>query len=43
MSDQTALITQIYVGYFNRAPDPGGLNYWLAQLQSGVPAQPIMG
>ena len=41
MSDQTALITQIYVGYFNRAPDPDGLNYWLAQLQSGVPAAAI--
>lgn len=36
MSDPGALIAQIYIGYFNRAPDPAGLNYWLGQLQSGM-------
>lgn len=41
MSAQTALITQIYVGYFNRAPDPSGLTYWFSQLQSGMPAAAI--
>jgi Domain of unknown function (DUF4214) len=35
MTAQIALISQIYIGYFNRAPDPSGLNYWVAQLQSG--------
>ncbi|MGQ3671974.1 DUF4214 domain-containing protein [Xanthobacter sp. TB0136] len=28
-------ITQLYVGYFNRAPDPEGLNYWIGRLDSG--------
>lgn len=34
-------ITQIYVGYFNRAPDPSGLNYWVVQLQSGISLEAI--
>ncbi|MSP43359.1 MAG: DUF4214 domain-containing protein [Alphaproteobacteria bacterium] len=33
---QSEQITQIYIGYFNRAPDPEGLNYWVGRLQSGV-------
>ncbi len=41
MTASDALITQIYVGYFNRAPDPAGLNYWIGQLQSGMPAVAI--
>jgi len=24
-------ITNLYVGYFNRAPDPAGLNFWVTQ------------
>lgn len=36
MPSQSALITQIYIGYFNRAPDPAGLSYWVGQLSSGV-------
>lgn len=31
----TALITQLYIGYFNRAPDPDGLAYWESVLASG--------
>lgn len=30
------LITQLYVGYYNRAPDPEGLQYWLGRLAAGV-------
>lgn len=41
MPPQSALITQIYIGYFNRAPDPDGMSYWLGQLQSGMPAAAI--
>jgi hypothetical protein len=26
-------ITELYVGYFNRAQDPGGESYWVGQLQ----------
>lgn len=28
-------ITALYVGYFNRAPDPEGLQYWIDELESG--------
>ena len=30
------LVTQLYVGYFNRAPDPAGLNYWVGRLEAGM-------
>jgi len=30
-----ALITQLYIGYYNRAPDPAGLNYWVGIANSG--------
>ena len=23
-------IVKLYVGYYNRAPDPAGLNFWIA-------------
>jgi len=29
-------IGAIYVGYFGRAPDPGGLEFWLGQHQTGL-------
>ena len=28
-------ITVIYAGYFDRAPDPAGLNYWIGEYESG--------
>lgn len=27
-------ITELYVGYFNRAPDPAGLNFWVAHYNA---------
>ena len=30
------LITQLYVGYFDRAPDPAGLAFWINVLDSGA-------
>ena len=30
------LITQLYVGYFDRAPDPAGLAFWISVLDSGA-------
>ncbi|CAN0313356.1 unnamed protein product, partial [Phaeothamnion confervicola] len=36
MTASNALITQIYIGYFNRAPDPAGLNYWTGNLAGGM-------
>lgn len=29
-------ITNLYTGYFNRAPDPAGLNFWIAQRNAGA-------
>ncbi len=29
-------VTAIYVGYFDRAPDPVGLDFWLGQFQEGL-------
>ena len=31
------IITQLYVGYFNRAPDQGGFNYWISRANAGMP------
>lgn len=41
MTASNALITQIYIGYFNRAPDPAGLNYWVGSLAGGMPIATI--
>jgi S-layer protein len=30
------LITQIYVGYYDRAPDAAGLNYWVGRYNAGM-------
>ena len=30
-------ITQLYIGYFDRAADPAGLNFWVGQSNAGGP------
>ncbi len=30
------LITDLYVGYFGRAPDPAGESYWVGRLEGGM-------
>ncbi len=30
------LITELYVGYYNRAPDPAGLRFWSKALDEGL-------
>lgn len=35
------LISQIYVGYFNRAPDPEGFAYWIGRYNDGMSAAAI--
>jgi hypothetical protein len=33
---KTDQITALYVGYFNRAPDPAGLSYWVGRANAGM-------
>lgn len=32
----TDLITELYIGYYNRAPDPAGLQFWLNSVNNGM-------
>ncbi len=41
MPNNEELIAQLYIGYFNRAPDPQGLDYWLGRMAAGVPLADI--
>ena len=34
VADKNFLVS-LYVGYFNRAPDPAGLQYWIDQVEGG--------
>lgn len=34
-------ITAIYIGYFDRAPDPTGLDYWIGRADAGMPLSAI--
>ena len=33
--DQINDLTALYAGYFDRAPDPAGLEFWIAQIDNG--------
>ena len=35
-------MTDLYITFFGRLPDPGGLNYWLGQLATGMPRNNVM-
>ena len=35
------MITKIYIGYFDRAPDPAGLQYWVNRFNDGMSLQDI--
>ena len=37
MATNAELVTQLYIGYYDRAPDPVGLQYWIGRLDAGVP------
>lgn len=43
MATASELITQIYIGYYNRAPDPAGLSYWVGIYNSGKSLSDIAG
>lgn len=34
-------IAELYVGYFNRAPDPAGLGYWVGRFNQGMVIEDI--
>ena len=36
MPSTSELISQLYAGYFNRAPDPDGLAYWTGRANAGM-------
>lgn len=40
-ADQVDDMLDMYTAYFDRAPDAGGINYWLAQLVDGMALQQI--
>ena len=40
-ADQLQLLTELYVAYFDRAPDAGGLLFWGTSLANGVSLQEI--
>lgn len=41
MASNAELIAQVYVGFYDRAPDPVGLQYWMGRLEAGVSIQDI--
>lgn len=38
----TAYVTDLYATFFDRAPDSGGLAYWLEQLAGGMPREGVL-
>ena len=40
--DDTAFITRVYLNVLGRAPDPGGLAYWLGALSAGQNRSQVM-
>ena len=39
--NSTQLITELYIAYFNRAPDPVGLGLWVTNFNAGLPITTI--
>ena len=35
-ANNTDFVTELYIGYYNRAPDPAGMNFWLNALAAGA-------
>ncbi|HYC35640.1 MAG TPA: Ig-like domain repeat protein, partial [Usitatibacter sp.] len=38
----TAFVTDLYNTFFNRAPDAGGLGFWVSQIQAGLPREVVL-
>ncbi|MHA6645120.1 DUF4214 domain-containing protein [Mesorhizobium sp. A623] len=41
MASNAELVAQVYIGFYDRAPDPVGLQYWIGRLEAGVSIQGI--
>jgi hypothetical protein len=41
MASNAELVAQVYIGFYDRAPDPVGLQYWIGRLEAGVSIQDI--
>jgi hypothetical protein len=37
--DTNGFVTDLYNTFFNRSPDAGGLNFWVGQINSGLPRE----
>jgi hypothetical protein len=35
-------VTDLYNTFYNRAPDPGGFDYWMSQLAGGMPREALL-
>jgi hypothetical protein len=40
--DDAGFVTDLYNTFFNRAPDAGGLDYWMSQLAGGMPREVVL-
>ena len=40
--DNTGFATDLYKTFFNREPDSGGLNFWVGQMNSGMPREVVL-
>ena len=40
--DNAGFVTDMYVTFFNRAPDGGGLDFWVSQLNAGMPREVVL-
>jgi DNA-binding beta-propeller fold protein YncE len=40
--DNTGFVTDLYRTFFNRAPDGGGLSFWVGQINSGMPREVVL-
>jgi DNA-binding beta-propeller fold protein YncE len=40
--DNPGFVTDLYLTFFNRAPDSGGLQFWVDQMASGMPREVVL-
>ena len=40
--NDTQFVTDLYNTFFNRAPDGGGLGFWVGQIQGGLPREVVL-